>query len=206
MSNKHLWAAYLKAKTEFPSIFKNKEGVHNNGYADLGEILSKIEPILIKYGLVVHQNPLTENDRTGMETTLVHCETGETHTWRWVPEKSILGVNQKGIQAAGSIVSYLRRYHQEAIFNLKAKDNDGEDTLEPKAASKPLSDGQVKRLYAIINATGRDDKKVVEWIKEQAKIEHINQLTKDQYDFFCQKLEEAGMKASEQQQLEERPY
>lgn len=118
-------------------------------------------------------------------------------------------VTKKGMdesQITGTASSYARKIAMTGLFQLDDnKDADSVEKVENHAHSL-LSDGQIKRLYAIIAAANKDSDQVISTIKSKANIEHINQLSKDQYDFWCNYIQNAGKKASEQQKLEERPY
>ena len=113
-----------------------------------------------------------------------------------------------GSQITGTASSYARKIAMTGLFQLD--DNKDADSVEKdqsqRAAHNPLSDSQIKRLYAIIAAANKDSNQVISTIKQKANIEHINQLGKDQYDFWCNYIQNAGKKAQEQQKLEERPY
>lgn len=66
----------------------------------------------------------------GIRTEIWH-ESGEHLTYEFVPDLNLQNVGtQKGVQALGSLISYLKRYHYAAIFGLAAEDDDGAAAVE----------------------------------------------------------------------------
>ena len=110
-------------------------------------------------------------------------------------------------QVTGSATSYAGKYAMCNLLQIDdTKDADSRDNRHSETQDGKLSESQIKRLYAIIAAANKDSEQVISTIKSKANIEHINQLGKDQYDFWCNYIQNAGKKAQEQQQLEEKPY
>ncbi|CAK0760101.1 hypothetical protein CCP3SC15_2590005 [Gammaproteobacteria bacterium] len=75
----------------------------------MGEVVRSVMPILRKHGLVLMQPVTSEAGMVGVETILIHAESGE-----YISVKATLETQaEKGksfMQVAGSAVSYLRRY------------------------------------------------------------------------------------------------
>jgi hypothetical protein len=128
-----LSAALVAAQAELPHIpFDETNPFLKSEYASLGSVIETERPILAKFHLAVTQLVISENDKIGVETVLIH-ESGE-----WISTKAMMfSGDEKGkstAQVAGSIVSYLRRYSLAAILGMYAdKDEDGNG----KQASKP---------------------------------------------------------------------
>jgi hypothetical protein len=125
-----LATALSKAQAEMPAapmlavnpFLKNK-------YADLGTIIKTATPILSKNGLAVSQQVVTELDRIGVTTTLLHT------SGQWIESTVSLplgGEKGKSIaQEAGSIVTYLRRYSFGAIIGMYTdEDTDGNQPVK----------------------------------------------------------------------------
>lgn len=78
----------------------------------------------------------------GIRTEIWH-ESGEHLGYEFVPDLNLQNVGtQKGVQALGSLITYLKRYHYSAILGLAAEDDDGaaavaEFKASPKAPQKP---------------------------------------------------------------------
>lgn len=123
----NLSAALVKAQAEMPTVlFDAKNPFLKYKYATLGAVVSASKPILAKHGLAITQFPVSAEGRIGVTSVLVH-ESGEymEHTISLVPETA------KGMtlsQAAGVIITYLRRYSWAAILGMYAdEDGDGEN-------------------------------------------------------------------------------
>jgi len=122
----------VKAQAEMPHAkFDATNPFLKNKYASLGSVIEASKPILAKHGLAVSQLVVSESNRVGIETALIH-ESGE-----WVSSSVYLDMEEKkgnsAAQVAGSIVSYLRRYSLSSILNMYAdEDNDGNDAKEQK--------------------------------------------------------------------------
>ena len=105
-------------------------------YVTLDSLIEATKPILQKYGLSVLQIPLSgEQDQVGVKSLLLH-ESGEfieSEPLFMTPQRMVKGgeyVVAKDAQAAGSTISYLRRYSYQAILNLSTgEDDDGESAV-----------------------------------------------------------------------------
>lgn len=115
---------------ETKDTLKDKKGF-NYSYADLGQTLEVVRPLLLKNGLSISQLLGNDGDKVGVETILMH-ESGEfISSFVSVPvERPPLNKNGKEsmtmIQAAGSIITYLRRYALTSILGITQTDDDGE--------------------------------------------------------------------------------
>ena len=134
---KELAIALSKAQAEMPPAEMNATNPFlKNKYADLGSIIKTAKPILAKYGLSVSQLSESVNGSIGVTTILMHSS-GE-----WIESTMVLPVvDAKGLssaQAAGSIISYLRRYSLSSILGMYAdEDTDGNAPQPAKTKSKP---------------------------------------------------------------------
>ena len=134
---KELAIALSKAQAEMPPAEMNATNPFlKNKYADLGSIIKTAKPILAKYGLSVSQLSESVNGSIGVTTILMHSS-GE-----WIESTMVLPVvDAKGLssaQAAGSIISYLRRYSLSSILGMYAdEDTDGNVPQPAKTKSKP---------------------------------------------------------------------
>jgi hypothetical protein len=117
-----LWnKAFAAAQSEFPPIRKSRSadlGNYSYKYADLGDILAAVLPILHHHGLAFAQSPLDLDGRVGVETRIYHSA-GHVETFGpfYLP-----GGNTP--QTAGSALTYARRYSACAALGISADEDD----------------------------------------------------------------------------------
>lgn len=136
-----LASALVKAQGEMPPAkFNATNPFLKNKYADLGSVIETAKPILAKNGLAILQPIINKGNGTiGIRTILMH-ESGEYMS----SEVMLPFAEQKGqtiAQAAGSMISYLRRYSFSSILGMYAdEDTDAsEDSKTGKKPTKPKS-------------------------------------------------------------------
>jgi hypothetical protein len=109
------------AKIKYQNKDTGEWSSHEYSYADLGDVVEDVGPLLAKHGLAFHCGPsVNPADRREMllHWALLH-ESGEEKTGEWP-----LGpVNQKP-QALGSAITYGRRYCFTAATNIVLEDDD----------------------------------------------------------------------------------
>ena len=131
---KNISAALVKFNSEISSISKDKTNpFYHSEYVTLDKLIISTRDLLQKNGLSVMQFPLTIENQIGVQTILLH-ESGEfieSEPLFMTPAK----INDP--QAAGSIISYLRRYSYQAILNLNTgEDDDGNKATYPDKTSQ----------------------------------------------------------------------
>ena len=145
-TTKELALALSKAQAEMPPAELNKVNPFlKNKYADLGSIIKAAKPVLAKHGLALSQMPTGDGDKIGLTTILMHSS-GE-----WLESTMMLTLeDSKGVtsaQAAGAIISYLRRYSIAAVLGMYADEdvdgNGAKSKAKPKPKSKPTSGGKM---------------------------------------------------------------
>lgn len=175
--------ALVKFNAEVSSIAKDaKNPFFKSEYVTLDNLIIHTRPILQKNGLVVMQSPLSREDGSiGIQTLLIH-ESGE-----YIESEPIYmkPAKQNDPQAAGSVISYMRRYSYQAILNLNTgEDDDGNNAspMENKQQTKNnLSEAQLKRLYAIASKKGYSADKVKAAVIKKFGVD-VALLNKAQYD------------------------
>ena len=129
-SIKEIAAALNKAQAEMSGA---KKGANNpffkSKYADLNSVVDAVRQPFCDNGLSYSQFPLMEDGRVGVETILMH-ESGE-----WMSNKLMLPVVKQDPQAAGSAITYARRYALLAIAGIPAEDDDGNAASSPAKQS-----------------------------------------------------------------------
>jgi len=136
--------AFSMAQKEMPGVKLNAKNTFvGNRYADLGEVINTIKPVLSKYGLSFSQMVTGLDGEIGIVTIIMH-ESGEYMTGTvMLPISSEKG--KSFAQVGGSIISYLKRYSLGAAFGLVVdEDTDGNDPQgkqrqqsAPKKAAPP---------------------------------------------------------------------
>lgn len=146
-----LAAALAKAQGQFPEITKTRTakvrmksgGEYSYDYADLGDILAAVRPVLSAVGLSIVHSQRTEAGVVHTRAMLIH-ESGQ-----WLAGQSIalpLAESMAPTQAIGSAMTYGRRYTTQSILGLATEtDDDGngasgnqaETTRKPAAPKAP---------------------------------------------------------------------
>lgn len=123
---KNISEALIKAQSEFPPVaFDSNNPYFKSRYASLGAVLSTVRPILIKHGLGIIQLPYSENGNVGVTTRLLHTSGEWYEETVTIPLKSSSEKVQIA-QAAGIVITYLRRYSISAVLGLYSEeDTDG---------------------------------------------------------------------------------
>tara|TARA_R110002167_G_scaffold74187_1_gene207784 strand:+ start:50 stop:727 length:678 start_codon:yes stop_codon:yes gene_type:complete len=98
------------------AFFKSK-------YADLAGVIDVVRPAFTQAGIAVIQSPSTgDNGEIGVTTTLVHT------SGQWMADQVSMAIDPSAknpAQAAGSLITYLRRYSLSAFANVAQEDDDG---------------------------------------------------------------------------------
>ena len=186
-----LAAALVKFNSEVSSIAKDaKNPFFKSDYVTLDKLIISTREILQKNGLSVLQFPLSDENRIGIQTILLH-ESGEyieSEPLYMTPAK----VNDP--QAAGSVITYLRRYSYQAILNLNTGEDDDANAAtfvnsEPPKANGKLTAKQVGRLLAIGLKVGVKESDIKAAIYKEFRKQKIEDLSKEEYDNVCSRLE-----------------
>jgi hypothetical protein len=110
---KSLYKALADFQQVVPHIYKGTSG-YNYKYADWGQILDIVNPLLKKHGLGFTQLL----DGTNLKTVLFHVESGETiEASVYIPQDVELQ-KMNTFQVIGSGITYYRRYSLSAILGL----------------------------------------------------------------------------------------
>ena len=121
----NLAAALAKAQAEMPvAVFDATNPFLKNKYASLGAVIQASRPILAKHKLSLVQFPISDTTSIGVESILTH-ESGE-----FVSERIVIPLTEERgkskVQAAGSTLTYLRRYSWASILGMYSdEDSDG---------------------------------------------------------------------------------
>ena len=117
-----LLTALYKARDNFKplekngvnSFFKTKDGKHHK-FSTLDDIFFACTNALRRENLEVFYTTKTEGELNYLQTTLFHIESKQ-----WICSETIIGDTKSKPQDIGSAITYLRRYHIQAMLNLEA--------------------------------------------------------------------------------------
>jgi len=149
--------ALAKAQAEMPVVkFNAQNPFLKNRYADLGAVIATSRAVLARHGLSISQFPTSEGDKIGITTVLMHA-TGE-----WMESNiSIVPTDSKGLsyaQAAGVVISYLRRYAWASVLGLYADEDTDGHTVMAKQPKKQTVNERYTELLKEAEAAGVDVK------------------------------------------------
>ena len=151
--------ALCKFQAEITDAHKDAQG-HNYRYADLGTILQTVRPLMATHGLSVVQMPCGDAMTAGLTTRLMH-NSGE-----WVEDTMHMGVTaSRGMseaQAAGSVITYMRRYSLAAVMGITQTDDDAA-VKEPEII--PATDDQIATIKDFMEAGKISTRRTV-WINK----------------------------------------
>lgn len=107
-----------------------------SSYADLTSVIKAIKEPCFKNGLSYIQLPHRDGNSIGVVTRLMHT------SGQWLEHEFTLPMVKGDPQAAGSAITYARRYALQALFAIPAVDDDGESAMlrnsDPDADYKAL--------------------------------------------------------------------
>jgi len=120
-SIKELASALCKAQSELDNASKSTNG-HGYKYADLGEIIDILTPVLSKHGLAHMQSPVMVDGKACLETIIMH-ESGE-----YIANTALMAHAKlhKGNEAQmmGATIAYQRRYSLKSMFGIAEVDEE----------------------------------------------------------------------------------
>lgn len=118
-------------------------------YADLGSVVKAIKEPFTKHGLSYVQLPFANEQGIGVTTRLMHTS-GE-----WLEDSFPLPMVKADPQAAGSAITYARRYALQAMAGIPTADDDAESAMFRTAELyTPAQKETLNRLLAEGDAMG----------------------------------------------------
>ena len=182
-SIKEIASAMNKAQSEMSGA---KKGAVNpffkSKYADMNAVVDAIRIPFSENGLSYSQFPLFEEGRVGVETILMH-ESGE-----WISSILMLPMVKQDPQAAGSAITYARRYSLQSIAGIPSEDDDGQSAMASKTASAVIpvvTDNQAANIQALLQEVGADCVKFLAYFK----VNSFNSIPADQFNLAITMLE-----------------
>lgn len=184
-----LAVALAKFNSEVSSISKDaKNPFFKSEYVTLDKLILATREILQKNGLSILQMPLSkETGEIGIQTVLIH-ESGEFIESSPLYMKPV----KNDPQAAGSLITYLRRYSYQSILNLNTGEDDDANitTHGSSAPSKAVITGpMVKRLYDVGSKANVKPVDIIKVIKADYNKVKIEELSKEEYEAVYKRIE-----------------
>ena len=119
---------------ELEDAHKSKQGYGYN-YADLSSVLGLLRPLLRKHGLSIAQPVSGDAGSVSITTMLLHSS-GQHISSTVTINIDVSNKKMNSLQAAGSTITYLRRYSLMSLIGLAATDDDGKAGGEHLDASR----------------------------------------------------------------------
>ena len=119
-SIKELAAALHSAQGDMSGAKKSAANpFFKSKYADLNSVVDAVRQPFHDNGLSYSQSPVFKDGFVGVQTILMHTS-GE-----WIESELLLPMTKQDPQAAGSAITYARRYALQAIAGIPSEDDDG---------------------------------------------------------------------------------
>lgn len=152
---KQAYTADLAAmQTKLPLVAKKGKGYNEATYAKLEDINEAIRPALEAHGFAVTFR-IKQAEKFVTITAILSHKLGHSEETDIVLPLDTTG-NKSMVQAAGSTISYGKRYAIGALLNISTGDDTdgadptGEDEKKPRGP-QPISDDRLKKAIAAIN-------------------------------------------------------
>jgi hypothetical protein len=168
-------------------------------YTDLEGIFDALKTVYKENKIAVLQSPKTFFQEghlmISVETMLLH-ESGE-----WVKSEPLGVTASNNMQDLGGQITYMKRYSLSAISGISTEKDDDANGVSgnqveykntDQGKTKKLSEAQVKRLFAIASSNGISVADVKKGLMKDYNKTAAEDLTKQEYDELCARLENAG--------------
>jgi len=170
-----LATALCKAQGEISNPAKNAKNPHfKSNYADLGGVLDTVRPIFSSVGLSVVQFPHSlDNGNIAVTTRLMHT------SGQWLEDVIDIPLQGNNLaQAAGSIITYLRRYSLAAVAGIHQADADAQEIQGSVQTMRPITSSQAHALIALAEEVGADMEKFCAYLK----VDSISRLSQSNFE------------------------
>lgn len=129
-------SALLLAQTAMQNAVKGGNNPYfKSKYADLNSVREAAQPLLNANGILVTQATIQKDGKSFVRTQLTHAASGE-----WIAsDTEIIAAKLNDPQAAGSGLTYARRYGLQSLVSLGASDDDAEAAMGRVSKSEALT-------------------------------------------------------------------
>lgn len=143
-----------------------------SSYADLTSVIKAIKQPFADNGLSYTQFPVSVDGRIGVATRLMHV------SGQYIESEFALPVVKQDPQAAGSAITYARRYALQSIAGIPTADDDAESAMLRGAIDNIIDDEKVVTITNLIEQTESDEKKFCKLFK----VSSVTGLKESQYE------------------------
>ena len=186
----------VQTKLRAPKGQYNQFGHYS--YRSCEDILEALKPLLAEVGAIVNVSDEVKliGNRFYVEATAIFldCETGDSVVARASAREDETKKGMDLAQVTGSVSSYARKYALNGLFAIDdnrdpdSTNKHGKDIKPNMTPVSGLSEAQIKRLFAIGNKAGFKKDVVEATVKKMFGCEPKD-MTKDQYNTVCERLE-----------------
>lgn len=127
-----------------------------SSYADLTSVIKAIKEPCQNNGLSYVQLPHRLDSSIGVVTRLMHV------SGQWLENDFTLPMVKSDPQAAGSAITYARRYALQALFGIPAVDDDGESAMIRGDKPSLIDESQLAVIFDLLEKTDSDIEKFCE--------------------------------------------
>jgi hypothetical protein len=141
----NLSAALLAAASKIRPLVKDSNNpFFNSKYADVNQTIEALKSVLLNNDVWFMQFPHSTENSVGVVTRVIHSS-GE-----FMEHEYVLPLAKRDPQAAGSAITYARRYALVSIFGLQAVDDDAQSAMRTEEDDyKDLVEANLDSLNAI---------------------------------------------------------
>ncbi len=199
-------------------VIKNKSGAVQSRYAKFEDIQRVIKPILKRFGFSLSYRTEWPDKLVAEVVGVLTHSGGHMRESRFRSPADDSG-GKNAIQGLGSANAYGRRYVTIDLLNIVCEgvDDDGRTAppLKPRederslveqrqetrqtappaphvASGEPITDGQRKRLFAILKSSGRSEVELKTWLQGRYGWTSTSQVTRAEYDYVVKCIEASG--------------
>jgi len=151
---------------EMDTVHKGADG-YNHKYASLADVFETIRPLLKKYELSVVQPVSGSNQTIELTTMLMHSSGQYISSTVSVPV-DFSNKKMNSLQAAGSTITYLRRYCLCSMLGIASADDDGKaggESIDELRDKEPKPSSQFKAVPAKVNYSVSQEQ--LEYLRKQ---------------------------------------
>ena len=198
MENKNVYQKLMEVQSKLKAPKSQYNSFGKYSYRSCEDILEALKPLLNEVGAIVNISDQVKliGDRYYIEATAMFLDanTGDSIISKAMAREDESKKGQDLAQLSGATSSYARKYALNGLFAIDDnKDSDatnthGKDIKPNMTPVSGLSEAQLKRLFAIGNKAGFKKDVVEATVKKMFGCEPKD-MTKDQYNTVCERLE-----------------